>query len=239
MAVKSRFLLDVRIGPRTLETAREMLTSVATCCRPGGPLLIEMDEHRPYPQAILSIFGVTRFRRRKRGRGRRKYPDLKPPPELMVGVVHKLRDESGRFRDVMPKRLFGRRKDIQRCLKRNKLGSQINTSHIERNNGVVRTQLQARLGRRTRNGSRAESQLEANVYLWRDIYHFVRTNSALSGQTPAVATGLADHPWSVIEYVRQPVHVGPFQRALWLEHRQKLLTTGLYGQKHLKPLPTS
>ncbi len=68
LAATARFVIDLRLGPRTLESARELLASVAACCRPGQPLLIEADEHRPYPQAILDLFGVTRFRRRRRGR---------------------------------------------------------------------------------------------------------------------------------------------------------------------------
>jgi hypothetical protein len=230
--------MEIRLGPRTLESARELMASVAQWCRPGQPLLIEADEHRPYPQAILDLFGVTRFRRRRHGRGRLKHPDLKPPPGLLFGVVHKVRDACGKILQVHTRRVFGRRRDILKLLHSLKLGWRINTGHIERFNGTARTQ-QTRLARRTRNVSHAAKALQWALWLWRDIYHWVHPHHALSGGTPAMAQGLAKRVWSIRDYVCYPVHVATWQRALWAEHREKLLTTGLNGQKHRKPLPTS
>lgn len=238
LAVAARFVLEIRVGPRTLAMARELLAGVAAHCRRGAPLLLEADEHRPYPQAILDIFGQTRFRRRKRGRGRHKHPDSKPPPNLMVGIVHKVRDCVGRLVGVKTKQLCGRRKDIQRCLRRNHAGNQINTAHAERLNGTLRTQ-QTRLARRTRNRSVTEEHLQSSLWLWRDLYHWTRPHASLSAATPAMALNLANRIWSVSEYVRFPVHVSDLQRMLWEERREKLLTTGLYHQKHRTPLPTS
>ena len=150
-----------------------MLASVAACFRPGQPLLIESDEHRPYPQAVLDLFGVTRFRRRRRVRGRRKHPDLKPPPGLWFAVVHKVRDACGNLLRVKTRRVFGPRRGILRLLKRLKLGRRINTGHIERLNGTMRTQ-QTRLARRTRNVSHASQALQFGLSLWRDLYHWTR-----------------------------------------------------------------
>jgi IS1 family transposase len=238
LAAATRFVIDLRLGPRTLESARELLASVATWCRPRQPLLIEADEHRPYPQAILDLFGVTRFRRRRRGRGRFKHPDLKPPPGLLAGVVHKTRDACGNILRVTTRRLFGRRRDMLKLLRRLRLGGNINTGHIERLNGTMRTQ-QTRLARRTRSVSHSTPALQCALWLWRDIYHWVHPHQSLSGCTPAMAMGLATQPWGIWDYVCYPVHVGAWQRALWAEHREKLLTVGLNGQKHRKPLPTS
>jgi hypothetical protein len=238
LVATARFVIDLRLGPRTLESARELLASVATCCRPGQPLLIEADEHRPYPQAILDLFGLTRFRRRRHGRGRRKHPDLKPPPGLLVGVVHKVRDACGNLLQVKPRRLFGRRRDILKILKRLKVGRRINTGHIERLNGTMRTQ-QTRLARRTRNVSHTSKALQSALWLWRDIYHWVHPHHSLNGRTPAMAMGLAKAAWTVRDYVCCPVHVATWQRALWVEHRENLLTIGLNRRKRLKPLPTS
>jgi hypothetical protein len=235
--VVARFVIDLRLGPRTLESARELLASVATCCQPGQPLLLEADAHRPYPQAILDIFGVIRFRRRRRGRGRRKHPDLKPPPGLLVGIVHKVTDASGKLLRVNRRRLFGMRRDILQVLQRLQLGRQINTAHIERLNGTLRTQ-QTRLARRTRNVSRDDTYLQWALCLWRDCYHWVRPHASLSWRTPAMVMGLTDHRWTALEYVLHPVHVGDFQRAIWEEERNKLLTTGLNRKKRQIPLPT-
>ncbi len=40
-----------------------------------------------------------------------------------------------------------------------------------------------------------------------------------------MALALTDHLWTVPEYIRCPVHVGHFQRAIWAEQRENLLTT--------------
>lgn len=234
----ARFVLDLRVGPRTLEMAKQLLATVAEYSRPGEPLLITADDHRPYPQAILSVFGLLRHRRRKRGRGRRKHADLKPPPGLVVGIVKKVRDAAGKLLRVRTRRLFGQRKEIRKRIQQLKLGHQINTAHVERINGTIRTQ-QTRLARRTRNVSRDETRLQWALSLWRDLYHWTRLHASLVNRTPAMALGLAERVWSVVEYVRYPVHVGDFQRCLWAESKEKLLTLGLYREKPLKPLPTS
>ncbi len=231
-------MIDLRIGPRTLEMAIALVASVGACCLPGVPLTILADDHRPYPQAILSIFGVTRHRRRRRPFRRRKNPDLKPPPGLLVGIVSKLRDATGNLVRVKRRRLFGRLKDIRKQIKKLGLGEEINTAHIERINGTMRTQ-QTRLARRTRNVSRGDPWLERALSLWRDWYHWIRPHDSLAGQTPAMAMELTDHVWTALEYVRYPVHVGELQRAIWTEDREKLLTSGLNRQKRPKPLPTS
>jgi hypothetical protein len=238
LAAAARFVMEIRLGPRTLDSARELLASVAQWCRPGQPLLIEADEHRPYPQAILDLFGVTRFRRRRHGRGRLKHPDLKSPPGLLFGVVHKVRDACGNLLRVTRRRIFGRRRDMVKLLRRLKLGWRINTGHIERLNGTMRTQ-QTRLARRTRNVSHAAKALQWALWLWRDIYHWVHPHHSLIDRTPAMAMGLTQAKWTVRDYVRYPVHVGTLQRALWAEQRETLLTIGLNGRKHRKPLPTS
>jgi hypothetical protein len=237
LVATTRYVIEICLGPRTLESARALLAAVAAACRPAQPLLIESDEHRPYPQAILDLFGVTRFRRRRHARGRRKHPDLKPPPGLLVGVVHKVRDACGNLLRVRMRRLFGRRRDILKAVKRLKLGRRINTGHIERLNGTLRTQ-QTRLARRTRNVSHSPEALQSALWLWRDLYHLVRVHNSLGNQTPAMAIGLADRVWSVRDYVGHPVHVGDWQRAVWAERRKNLLATGLNGQKHRKTLPT-
>lgn len=218
--------------------ALALVSSVALCCTPEAPLTILADDHRPYPQAILSIFGITRYRRRRSGRGRKKHPDLKPPPSLLVGIVSKLRDATGNLVRVKRRRLYGRLKDIRKRIQRLGLGCDINTGHIERINGTMRTQ-QTRLARRTRNVSRADIWLEWALSLWRDWYHWVRPHGSLAGLTPAMAMGLTDRVWTVAEYARYPVHVGELQRAIWAEDRENLLTTGLNRQKRPKPLPTS
>ena len=74
-----------------------------------APPLILIDDHPPYPQAILQVFGQIKHRRRRHGRGRRKHPRLKPPLDLQVGVVNKIRDSRGNLLKVSSKVLFGKK----------------------------------------------------------------------------------------------------------------------------------
>jgi len=220
-----------------LALAKELLATVALCCPSGYPLLL-IDEHLPYPTAILEVFGVLRHRRRRHRRGRKKCPALKAPEGLLVGVVRKVRDAAGRLLRVTTRALFGRRRAIRRRIAQLRVGHDINTSHLERLNGTLRGQ-QTRLARRTRNVSRREGPLRWALALWRDWHNWMQPQEALGGRTPAMAQGLADRVWSVREYVTYPVHVSDLQRAIWAEERQKVLTSPLEGKKRRKILPLS
>lgn len=239
MSVKERFLLDLRVGPRTLEQARQLVASVGLCVKEDmPPPLLLIDDHLPYPQAILDVFGQIKHRRRLRGHGRRKYPRLKPPPNAQVGVVKKQRDERGNLIRVTTKALFGVKKDIERRIRKLGIGEKINTSHLERLNGTIRGQ-QARLARRTRNGSRREDMLQYSLWLWRDLYNWTRIHYSLLGLTPAMAMGLADKVLSVQKYILYPVHVSELLRLEWSEQRNSILESAIEVYNREKRLPIS
>jgi hypothetical protein len=227
--VPSRFLLDVRVGPRTLELAKELVASVAWSGVEEKVLLFLVDDHLPYPRAILEVLGAICHRRRRTGRGRRKHPDLKPPRAVWAGVVKKIRNDSGRLLGVQTRALFGRKKDLRQRIAALHIGEEINTSHLERLNSTMRGQ-QARLVRRTRSISQVENHLQYSLWLWRDFYNWIDAHETLA-RTPAMAQELTDHEWSVQEYVSYPVHVGTLQRVIWAEEREKLLTSPLFPEK--------
>jgi len=66
---------------------------------------------------------------------------------------------------VSTKALFGKKKEIEKRIQRLGIGQKINTSHMEWLNGTIRGQ-QARLARRTRNGSHLEVMLQYSMWLW-------------------------------------------------------------------------
>lgn len=237
--MKSRFLIDLRVGPRTLDTTMALVTSVAVCCLGvlKYPLLL-VDDYAPYRTAILQVFGLIKHRRRRRRHGRKCHPGLKPPPGLLVGIVQKVRDDSGNLVKVSRKAFAGTIKQIEARIRQLGIGTRINTSHIERLNGTLRGQ-QARLTRRTQNGSRRRDLLQKGLHIWRDLYNWVRIHGSLQGCTPAIALGLADHVWSVVEYVCHPVHVSDLQRDIWAEERNAVQESALDAYKRRKALPTS
>jgi len=243
--VKSRFLLESIIGPRTLETALQLTASVALYSKDKVPPLILVDDHLPYPQAILQVFGDIKHCRRKNGRGRLKYPRLKPPPDFQVGVVKKLRDSRGNLLKVSSKALFGKKKEIEKRIQKLGIGCKINTSHMERLNGTIRGQ-QARLIRRTRAGSHLEEMLQYSIWLWRDLYNWTRVHYSLlsvrtpqEDETPAMALCLTDEVWTVLKYVLYPVHVNDLQRRDWAEQRNSVLESAVDVYKRNKALPIS
>jgi hypothetical protein len=239
LEVTTRFALVVLLGARTMASAAQMLGRVAGCCGRELPLLL-IDSHRPYPAAILQVFGQVLHRRRRKGhgRGRRKHKRLKPPPGLLVGVVQKVRDATGNLLGVRTRALFGRLKAVRRRIQKHKLGVGINTAHVERWNGTARGRL-ARLARKTRDMSRRSVPLAAALRLWRDVYNWVHPHSALEGATPAMASGLTNEVWTMRRYVKYPVHLADWQQAIWAEEQEKRVTSALHAEKELKPLPTS
>jgi hypothetical protein len=236
--VKSRFLLESIIGPRTLATALQLTASVAIYAKDKDPPLILIDDHLPYPQAILQVFGQIQHRRRRKGRGRLKHPRLKAPANLQVGVVKKIRDARGNLLKVSSKALFGRKKQIERRIRTLGIGCKINTSHMERLNGTIRGQ-QARLARRTRHGSHLEMMLQYSVWLWRDLYNWTRVHYSLLDETPAMALGLADEAWTVRRYILYPVHISDLQRQDWAEERNNVLESAIDVYERNKTLPIS
>ncbi len=237
--MKSRFLIDLRVGPRTLDMTVALVTSVAVCCLGvlKYPLLL-VDDYAPYRTAILQVFGQIKYRRRRRRRGRKCHPGLKPPPGLLVGIVQKVRDDSGNLVKVSRKAFAGTLKQIEARIRELGVGTRINTSHIERLNGTLRGQ-QARLTRRTQNSSRRSDLLQKGLHIWRDLYNWVRIHSSLEGRTPAMALSLADHVWSVVEYVCHPVHVSDLQRDIWVEQCNAVQESALDAYKRRKALPIS
>jgi hypothetical protein len=236
--VKSRFLLESIIGPRTLQTAIQLTASVAVYSKGKDPPLILIDDHLPYPQAVLQVFGHIKHCRRKNGRGRLKYPRLKPPADLQVGVVKKLRDNRGNLLKVSTKALFGKKKQIEKRIQKLGIGRKINTSHMERLNGTIRGQ-QARLARRTHNGSHLQEMLQYSIWLWRDLYNWTRVHYSLLDETPAMALCLSDEVWTVLKYILYPVHVSDFHRRDWAEQRNSVLESAVDVYKRNKTLPIS
>jgi hypothetical protein len=236
--VKSRFLLESIIAPRTLETALQLTASVAVYSTDEDLPLILIDDHLPYPQAILQVFGNIKHCRRKNGKGRFKCPRLKPPANLQVGVVKKLRDSRGNLLKVSSRALFGKKKEIEKRIRKLGIGRKINTSHMERLNGTIRGQ-QARLIRRTRAGSHLEGMLQYSIWLWRDLYNWTRVHYSLPDETPAMALCLTEEVWTVLKYVLYPVHVSDFQRWDWAEQRNSLLESAVDGYKRNRTLPIS
>jgi hypothetical protein len=54
-----------------------------------------------------------------------------------------------------------------------------------------------------------------------------------------MAMGLSGRVWSVLEYIRHPVHVDVLTREIWAEEREEVLTSALDRHKRRKTVPSS
>lgn len=84
-----------------------------------------------------------------------------------------------------------------------------------------------------------ERRLQWSLWLWRDLYNWVRVHGSLEGRTPAMAAGLSMRVWSVMDYARHPVHVDDLTRAIWAEEREIALTSAVERETPRKSLPAS
>ena len=78
----------------------------------------------------------------------------------------------------------------------------ISTSHIERFNLTVRMTLR-RFTRLTNGHSKSLKHHTAMQALFVAWYNFARKNEALKGATPAMASKLTDHVWTIKELIER------------------------------------
>jgi transposase InsO family protein len=78
----------------------------------------------------------------------------------------------------------------------------ISTSHIERFNLTVRMTLR-RFTRLTNGHSKSLRHHTAMQALFVAWYNFARKHETLKGQTPAMASGLSDHVWTIKELIEK------------------------------------
>ncbi len=189
MARDSRLLLDVVVGPRTLETAQMLVYFTALRLNPACWPLWCSDGWASYVEALLSFFYISVHYIRTRRRGRPRLPKQVPHPLLRYGQI--VKHHSGRRLISITKRIvFGVAELIPLAL--------ISTSLLERLNGTLRLHVSP-MRRKTRAFAKCRATLNMHVQLFKAYYNFCLAHSSLKGLSPAQAAGLTDHRWSVRE----------------------------------------
>ena len=200
-------LLDLVPGKRREENARAAVEQLKA--RTGGrtDLLVTSDEYSPYATAIKTTFGVETALPRKRSPGRPPNPRKVVPDSMCYATVRKTR-RKGRVVEVVRTIVFGTLALLAALLDRSAVSSTINTSFVERHNGTDRGQ-NARKGRKTYCFSKCVDAHDAVSFFVAFSYNFcwvVRTlrDRSLTDdgpRTPAMSAGLADHVWSLREWL--------------------------------------
>jgi hypothetical protein len=162
-----------------------------------------------YPNAILRAF----TERVKEGIQAGQH-QVQVWPQLLIGQVIKTQKKY-RLVSVKHALLRGVEQGLKACLKQSQGGTQINTAYIERFNGTMRE----RLASLTRKGRHASQRLDAfqwGMYLIGCTYNLCWPHQELSKAehagyacTPAMASGLTTHLWSIQELLtyKVPPHV--------------------------------
>lgn len=207
-----RLVVSVVPGKRTSENVRALVGDFQK--RTQGRLmnLITTDEYPAYETAILEAYGkmVAPQRTGKPGRPR-QHPYKVPPADLKYATVHKTR-EKGRVVKIDFRVVFGTVVAVMAALALSKVSKAINTAFVERHNGTDRNR-NGRKVRKTYCFSKDWQVHEAVTYFTMYNYNFcwpvrtLRTKKPYGGwqqRTPAMAAGLADHVWSLSEWLTSP-----------------------------------
>jgi IS1 family transposase len=208
---ESRMVVSVIPGKRTAENAVALVEDFRR--RTGGRImnLITTDGYPAYEEAILNAYGETVTPPRTGRRGRPRAPYKVVPEGLNYAVVEKTR-EKGRVVKIVTRVVFGTMVAVTAALGMSRVSKAINTSFVERENGTDRHR-NARKNRKTYRFSKDWRHHEAVTYLAMYVYNFcwpVRTLSAKDEQgrwqrrSPAMAAGLANHVWSISEWLTFP-----------------------------------
>lgn len=193
-------MVSLVVGRRTEELTRLLVEDFHA--RTGGRLLGRMtsDENPAYAAAILEVYGEEVVPERTGRPGRPKAPHQELPAGLNYSTVHKER-EGGRVASVEARVIHGSAEDGTVC-----------TSHVERYNGTDRNQN----GRKVRKAYTFSKDWEVHAAVSAFVafsYNFcwavrtLRQGSRRTGyrrRTPAMAAGLADHVWSLREWLTFP-----------------------------------
>src|SRR2546430_5965568 len=142
-------------------------------------------------------------------------------PELHIGTVIK-RTEKKRVVEITRQMAHGLLEQAERLLHLSSGGSVLNTAFIERLNGTFRERL-ASLTRKSRHAASRMQALHTGMYLIGCTYNFCCAHQELSKAkhwgmacTPAMASGLTDHVWSICELLRYKVVPSP-----WIETKRR------------------
>ena len=169
------------------------------------------DDYPAYKEAILQVYGEEVTTTPTGRPVRRMVPEKVPPPELTYATVEKRR-RLGRVVEILVHLIFGTVAALARALRTSRVSRRVNVSFLERYNATDRHR-NARKVRKTYTFSKDWQVHESMTYFTIYSYNFcwaVRTLNERDEQgrvrqrSPAMAAGLADHVWTMREWVTMP-----------------------------------
>ena len=229
MDPKSKLLVVVDVGSRTLAMAQRVVHQVTEVLAPGCVPLFLTDGLKDYATALLTHYGYWRQPERRQDKG--PMPKLRwmPLPALLYAQVVKSYRRR-RLVGVQHRVVFGTQRAIAQVLAT--CGWTINTAFVERLNLDIRQRVAA-IGRRVNTLCQGEAGLQQQLVLFQVYHNFVLPHASLrqpllvpqltNGRgsakgwwpcTPAMAAGLTDHVWSLTEVLLYRVPPWPQPQAV-------------------------
>lgn len=210
---RSKLVVSLIQGPsRDQETCDRLVEDFAERTGRKPPQLTTTDDHAPYKNSILKTYGEDYQPERKGNKGPFPKPRKRPPEGMVYATVDKTR-ENGNVVDVKLTLVFGTKEELEDALEDSPVSSHVNTAFVERQNGTAR-HFNPRKQRKTYSFSKQLLEHFAMTWLAVFYYNFCRENRALreldSGldnqgiyvrRSPAMAAGIADHIWTIEEFL--------------------------------------
>jgi IS1 family transposase len=208
-----KLVLAVVPGARATESTEEVVTGAKDRLDESSPVLLTSDEYPAYETVIEEAFSqpVTEPRGPARPGRRPLLPERRLDPGVTYATVRKER-EGHRVVAVHRTVVLGSQRAADAVLEASVCSRTINTSFVERRHATARGQ-NARQSRRTYRFSKDWEVHESMSYFTRYRYNFcwpVRTlrvrgdDGCWQERTPAMSAGLADHVWSLDEWLSFP-----------------------------------
>ncbi len=201
MMVSTRLWLGGTVSPHRDRDLLARLVAIVVACARWGPLLFVTDGLTTYIDVVRKAF-------RTRQPGAWGRPRLCPWPDLVIAQV--VKQYAGRaVTGTVHRLVHGSVRQFLTLLWSTPGCQVLNTAYIERLNGTFRSRL-AVLGRRTRRSARRVTTVVGGMYLVGTVYNFCTPHASLttatgSLRTPAMATGITDHVWTVSELLHYRV----------------------------------
>jgi transposase-like protein/IS1 family transposase len=189
-----------------------LMEQVRRCCKEMVAILICTDGLAAYPKSIMRAFRSKVKNPYGVGASRKEVW-----PRLYIGTVIKY-SMKRRVTEVVRWMTYGQWRKAKKLLKLSKGGKKLNTSFIERLNGTFRERL-ASFTRKCRHAASKIETVHAGMYLIGCTYNFCFPHHTLSKSkakggfgfscTPAMASGITNHIWSVKELLTYKIPPPP------------------------------
>jgi IS1 family transposase len=205
-----RLVLNVVFGRRSQENIQKLAMAVKEQLQGRLPRLITTDGYAAYAEVFRRVFGFMFKPAHQRGQPNPGGPVRLVPAELTHAMVQKVL-ENGRVVQVKRELVLGSQENLERALEASAVSHKVNTSFVERQNATDRHR-NARKSRKTYRFSKDWDVHAAVGYFSLYSYNFCwcvrslryRQGACWQPRTPAMAAGLADHVWSIEQWLSLP-----------------------------------